>query len=95
MGIEYAGKKQGRNELCTCGSGLKFKKCHGDPAKLLVVRHIANEVMLIMIAMTKLERGKEDFGFDDYDKVVNNPDLVLPGFIAQYGLNFLGEEDAS
>lgn len=22
-------KKQGRNELCNCGSGKKFKKCHG------------------------------------------------------------------
>lgn len=23
------GKKLGRNELCFCGSGLKFKRCHG------------------------------------------------------------------
>lgn len=22
--------KQGRNELCACGSGKKFKKCHGS-----------------------------------------------------------------
>jgi preprotein translocase subunit SecA len=22
----------GRNELCPCGSGRKFKRCHGDPA---------------------------------------------------------------
>jgi preprotein translocase subunit SecA len=21
----------GRNELCPCGSGKKFKRCHGDP----------------------------------------------------------------
>jgi uncharacterized protein YecA (UPF0149 family) len=27
---EYARKKeQGRNELCKCGSGLKYKKCCG------------------------------------------------------------------
>jgi hypothetical protein len=25
----YEGKKIGRNELCPCGSGLKFKHCHG------------------------------------------------------------------
>ena len=25
----YQGKKVGRNDLCPCGSGLKFKKCHG------------------------------------------------------------------
>ncbi len=24
-------KKQGRNELCKCGSGKKFKKCCGEP----------------------------------------------------------------
>jgi rubredoxin len=25
--------KVGRNDLCPCGSGKKFKKCHGDPAR--------------------------------------------------------------
>jgi uncharacterized protein YecA (UPF0149 family) len=35
MGIEETGggervsMKPGRNEPCFCGSGLKFKKCHG------------------------------------------------------------------
>jgi preprotein translocase subunit SecA len=24
-----AGEKIGRNDLCPCGSGLKYKKCHG------------------------------------------------------------------
>jgi uncharacterized protein len=24
----------GRNDLCPCGSGKKFKKCHGDPSRL-------------------------------------------------------------
>jgi preprotein translocase subunit SecA len=28
---EYAGV--GRNQLCPCGSGRKFKRCHGDPAR--------------------------------------------------------------
>jgi len=28
---EYAGVS--RNELCPCGSGRKFKRCHGDPAR--------------------------------------------------------------
>jgi hypothetical protein len=27
--------KQGANELCACGSGLKFKKCHGASAETL------------------------------------------------------------
>ncbi|MFV2074276.1 MAG: SEC-C metal-binding domain-containing protein, partial [Thermoanaerobaculales bacterium] len=24
-----AGRKVGRNERCACGSGLKYKRCHG------------------------------------------------------------------
>jgi uncharacterized protein len=24
--------KRGRNDLCTCGSGLKWKRCHGTQA---------------------------------------------------------------
>ncbi|HEX4134005.1 MAG TPA: SEC-C metal-binding domain-containing protein [Bryobacteraceae bacterium] len=24
-----AGSKAGRNDICTCGSGKKYKKCHG------------------------------------------------------------------
>jgi preprotein translocase subunit SecA len=28
---EFAGV--GRNALCPCGSGRKFKRCHGDPAR--------------------------------------------------------------
>jgi preprotein translocase subunit SecA len=26
---QQAGAKLGRNDLCWCGSGLKYKKCHG------------------------------------------------------------------
>jgi len=30
----YTGaNKPGRNEPCPCGSGLKFKKCHGSPTR--------------------------------------------------------------
>ncbi|MBI4597746.1 MAG: SEC-C domain-containing protein [Candidatus Omnitrophica bacterium] len=27
--VQHAGPKVGRNEPCSCGSGLKYKKCHG------------------------------------------------------------------
>ena len=30
-GQEYAGTS--RNAPCPCGSGRKYKRCHGDPAK--------------------------------------------------------------
>ena len=84
MGIEYIGDKEKRNSPCTCGSGLKYKKCHGDPAKLAVVKHIANEAMLIMIAWAKLEDLSMGFNCEDYGKVLDNPDLVLPRFYKQF-----------
>ena len=31
--IKNEGPKLGRNDLCWCGSGLKFKKCHGKDAE--------------------------------------------------------------
>ena len=30
-GVVRADGEQGRNELCACGSGKKYKRCHGDP----------------------------------------------------------------
>ena len=85
--IMIAQAKEGRNDLCTCGSGLKSKKCHKDPAKLAVVKHLANEAMLIMIARAKVENLSIEFNEEDYDKVISNPELVLPRFNEQYGLN--------
>ena len=31
-GPHLVGEKVGRNDLCPCGSGKKFKKCHGVEA---------------------------------------------------------------
>jgi uncharacterized protein YecA (UPF0149 family) len=28
--VHTLGQKVGRNEPCPCGSGKKYKKCHGD-----------------------------------------------------------------
>lgn len=76
--------KRGRNEPCTCGSGLKSKKCHGDPAKLAVVKHVANEAMLIMIARAKVENANIEFDEEDYEEVRDNSEFVLPKFIEQF-----------
>jgi hypothetical protein len=27
--FRHADPKQGRNDPCSCGSGMKYKKCHG------------------------------------------------------------------
>ncbi len=48
---------QQRNELCGCGSGLKFKYCHGDAGKAAVCEHYLNEIMLRLIMKEKYKRG--------------------------------------
>jgi preprotein translocase subunit SecA len=30
-GVTAGGERVGRNDLCPCGSGRKYKRCHGDP----------------------------------------------------------------
>ena len=42
MGRLTAPLKIGRNDRCPCGSGVKFKKCHGDcktPADIIAACH--------------------------------------------------------
>jgi preprotein translocase subunit SecA len=29
--VQRSGQKIGRNEACPCGSGKKYKRCHGAP----------------------------------------------------------------
>lgn len=41
--------KVGRNEPCPCESGLKYKRCHGDPVKQMVCSRVANEKMVELI----------------------------------------------
>lgn len=48
MGINVK-HKVGRNEPCPCGSGLKFKRCHGDVLKQAVCDRVANEKMVELI----------------------------------------------
>ena len=47
------GQKPQRNQPCSCGSGLKYKKCHGDPAKkqacVRAMRVAAEETMAKLI----------------------------------------------
>jgi hypothetical protein len=47
---------QQRNEQCGCGSGLKFKWCHGDAGKAAVCEHYLNEIMLRLIMKEKYKR---------------------------------------
>lgn len=47
----------GRNEPCPCGSGLKFKFCHGDPTKQEMCNRVANEKMVWLIREEQKKRG--------------------------------------
>ncbi len=34
--VAAADAKRGRNDPCPCGTGAKFKKCHGAPDRMTV-----------------------------------------------------------
>lgn len=50
-------KSVGRNELCPCKSGLKFKICHGDRVKQMLCNQAANERMVELIIREKIKKG--------------------------------------
>ena len=69
-------RKQGRNELCNCGSGKKFKKCCGLPAEP-TVRDVLKCLYLMLDLINKktigFKRGQPvEFPKDMLDKVPNN-----------------------
>ena len=64
MGIQIKGNKSPpRNSPCPCGSGLKFKYCHGDPLKQAVCNRVANEKMVELIRQEQKKRGVIPFNY--------------------------------
>jgi len=57
------GQAPGRNELCPCKSGLKFKQCHGDPKKQQVVQRFAVALMDKLIRKEKMQKGLIPYPF--------------------------------
>lgn len=51
------GRAPGRNEPCPCGSGLKFRHCHGDAYKVQTVQRFAAGMMSKMIRDEQMKRG--------------------------------------
>ncbi len=49
--------KIGRNDPCPCKSGLKYKKCHGDPVKIAMVKHAAEVAMNHLIQNERIKKG--------------------------------------
>ena len=56
MSIKFKGPKPGRNELCPCNSGLKFKWCHDDPGKMAACDRVAFEHMSLLIIKEQHKR---------------------------------------
>jgi len=48
-----------RNRPCSCGSGVKFKRCCGDNAKLSVKRREEHEEFLRQMVARNIEREKQ------------------------------------
>lgn len=46
----------GRNDPCPCESGLKYKKCHGDPGKIAICNAIVREKMLELIRVEQRKK---------------------------------------
>jgi len=58
MGVQIkGGKSPPRNSPCPCGSGLKFKYCHGDELKREVCNRVANEKMVQLIREEQKRQG--------------------------------------
>ena len=49
--------KIGRNDPCPCKSGLKYKICHGDPAKHAMVKRAAEVAMNHLIQNERIKKG--------------------------------------
>ena len=69
-------KKQGRNELCDCGSGVKFKKCCGLPHEP-TMRDVLKCLYLMLDMINKKNIGFKkgmpvDFPKEMLDKVPNS-----------------------
>lgn len=55
--LQLKGKEPGRNDLCPCGSKLKYKWCHGDIGKRAVCEAVMRETMVRLIIQTKIKKG--------------------------------------
>lgn len=49
--------KKLRNQPCPCGSGLKYKHCHGNLLKQQMCQHVAEEAMKKLIFQEQINKG--------------------------------------
>jgi len=77
------GQKPKRNQPCPCGSSLKYKHCHGDPAKIQAMKQVTAGLMSRMIRLEQMKKGLKPWpytckscgkGFTDF-----KPSTIKPG----------------
>lgn len=57
------GQQPGRNEPCPCGSGLKYKHCHGNQKKLELTQRFAAAFFNNLIHDERMKHGLEPWPF--------------------------------
>lgn len=67
--------KIGRNQRCPCGSGKKYKRCHGDPTSAVETAAVGRVASFARIAQMRHQaRQKEidkQFGWEDHRSASN------------------------
>lgn len=66
--MKHGNKKIGRNDSCPCGSGKKFKRCHGAPSNIPPLRHAPKELeetgrLLLERAKAQEKQREQQQGF--------------------------------
>ncbi len=64
-----------RNQPCPCESGLKAKKCHGDPVIVEACKKAANLMFLHLITPKRLKAGLIDQ--DEYERIMSTVGTTL------------------
>ena len=74
------GRSPGRNESCTCGSGLKYSQCHGDPVFKQTAMRIANHMITLLIVQRCHDKGIADADMTRkaIDKLTESANDMLP-----------------
>lgn len=74
--------KTGRNEPCPCKSGLKYKYCHGDVAKLEACKEVMNRHMADLIIEEKIKRGllspEDVVEMNESEETTGQPRIIMP-----------------
>lgn len=86
MGLRITGPEPGRNDLCSCGSKLKFKWCHGDESKRVIANRVANLKMMELVLQEQKKRGIVPFAYQcdnpdckfEFDKPIQGQTSDLP-----------------